>query len=384
MPRRSLFSLFAVCISLCLFGSVGVEQEAAGQTTKTVTPSAESDLMVRVSRKNRSILGKPLIWDGKQMQVLRRDGRMSLVSVASHEDYEILKTPFSPYSRETIINRLKLEFGDRYQISSTPNFLVVHPIGDYHTWAQPFEDLYVRFAAWFQTRGVILDKPEFPMVAVVLRTRREFDRMLKSWHRDSYDPATLGYYSPRSNRVITYAQDQNGNGTGAAKSLFSNGTLIHEAAHQTAYNRGIHSRYVASPRWMSEGLACLFEAEGVNNSFIYTRQKDRINKSRLASMLRYIDSQKATGKLESLIRDDSLFRSDGDLAYAYAWALTFYLAETQTRKWTKFLTDDAAREDFSSLQGSDRIEHFAAAFGSDLENFEATMFRYLKKAGSQR
>ena len=39
-------------------------------------------------------------------------------------------------------------------------------------------------------------------------------------------------------------------------------TIIHEATHQTAYNVGVHARFADQPRWLVEGLAMMFEAEG--------------------------------------------------------------------------------------------------------------------------
>ena len=40
-------------------------------------------------------------------------------------------------------------------------------------------------------------------------------------------------------------------------------TIIHEAAHQTAFNTGVHTRCGDSPRWLVEGLGTMFEARKV-------------------------------------------------------------------------------------------------------------------------
>ncbi len=366
-------------ITIAFFSMLSSAVNVFGQRTpKVKTDNSEGEygsIIIKVTHKNRVLIGNPLIWDGQYMQLLRRDGRMSQVPVSSHDDYEILPGKFKPYSKTLMMRRLQKEFGTNYTVSMTPSFLVVHPKGDYQTWAKPFEDLNIRFANYFLTRGAHIKPSRFPMVAVVLRTRREFDRMLSSYHKSSLSPNTLGYYSPNSNRVITYDPYE-----GKKKSwLLDTDTIVHEATHQTAFNRGIHPRYGVSARWVSEGLACMFESRGVNNSYAFPKQIDRINMGRMLPLLQMIDSGSAKGNLERIVRDDRLFQSKTDLAYAYAWGLTFYLAETKQRAYVRFLSEDAQRENFTRYSRSDRVEQFAEAFGSDFENLEADMFNYLKR-----
>ena len=330
------------------------------------------EMTIKVDVNKRTYIGKPLVWDGKNMQLLRRDGRMTFLPVKSHDDYEVLSNDFSVMPRKLMVAKLKKEFGKRYTVSSTSSFLVVHPHGEYQKWAKPFEDLNKRFSAFFSSRGHKLEQPQFPMVAVVLNTRSEFDRMLKGYYQSN--PNMLGYYSPRSNRIITYDQTKT-----EEDSIFDTNTVIHEATHQTAFNRGVHNRFGDYSSWLVEGLACLFEAKGVHNSYIHTRRKDRINSSRLLSIQYAIKEGDAKGKLGKIIRDDELFRSDAQLAYAYAWGLTFYLAETKPREYLRYLKDDAQREDFTAYDAKERLKRFAKAFGSDFDNFESRMFNFLMK-----
>lgn len=334
--------------------------------------NAQDNMTVKIELKNRTYVGKPLVWDGTNMQLLRRDGRMTFLPVKSHDDYQVVSTDFSVMPKIKMVAKLKKEFGKRYTVSSTSNFLVVHPHGDYHKWAKPFEDLNNRFSAFFSTRGHKLEEPQFPMVAVVLNTRGEFDRMLKGYY--AADPNMLGYYSPRSNRIITYDQSSESGG-----SIFETNTLVHEATHQTAFNRGVHNRFGEYSTWLVEGLACLFEAEGVHNSYIHTRRQDRINSARLLAIKMAIRDGSAKGKLEKIVRDDELFRTNNQLAYAYAWGLSFYLAETKPREYLRYLTDDANRKNFTPYQSKQRIESFAKSFGADFDNLESRMFKFLEK-----
>ena len=371
MNSPALVRVFLIVLAYAT--TIGLTAPSLAQSSRN--KSARDTLTIKAEMKGRTIIGNPLAWDGKKMQILRRDGRTTLVPVTGKDDYKVLPQKFTPYAKEKMVKRLRQEFGSKYHVSVTPSFLVVHPIGDYHTWAKPFEDLNERFAAYFQTRGVRIDKPEFPLVAVVLRTRGEFDRMLSAYHDSPLSSRTLGYYSPVSNRIITYDQSN-----GRDKNwFFDTDTVVHEATHQTAFNRGIHSRFGGTARWVTEGLACMFEAEGVHNSYIHTKQVDRVNRGRMTSLMRMISSGKAKGTLERMVRDDRIFETSPELAYAYAWGLTFFLAETKPKEYLKFLTEDAKREIYSNYSRTDRIEQFSQAFGSDFEKIEAQMFNYLKK-----
>jgi hypothetical protein len=357
--RSRIILIFSCAITIALSGAL-------------LAQKSDREMTVKIEVNDRAYIGNPLVWDGKNMQLLRRDGRMTFLPVKSHDDYKVLTHSFSPMSRKMMVAKLKKEFGKRYTVSTTASFLVVHPHGEYEKWAKPFEDLNKRFSAFFSTRGHKLEQPQFPMVAVVLNTRSEFDRMLKGYYQAN--PNMLGYYSPRSNRIITYDQTKN-----ERDSIFDTNTVIHEATHQTAFNRGVHNRFGEYSSWIVEGLACLFEAPGIHNSYIHTQRKDRVNSRRLLSIQYAIKKGKAKGTLEKIIRDDALFRSNDSLAYAYAWGLTFYLAETRPREYLRYLTDDAKRKDFTAYGSTERLESFAKAFGSDFDNLESRMFNFLMK-----
>ena len=361
---NSLFSknLLAAAVVVLIFS---VPRTALGQHNKI-------ELTIKVPYKSKSYIGRPVAWDGQEMMLLRRDGKISVLPVKSAKDYTEVKRGFDPYSSETLRVRLQQEFGSKYQVSITRNFVVVHPIGDFNVWAMPFQELYARFHAYFSSRGFSLDEPDFPLVAVVLRTRNEFDRFLKSYHE--YDDEILGYYSPRSNRIITY--DQTGGRSSDKDWFFNAETMVHEAAHQTAFNTGVHSRFGPVIRWASEGLAMLFEAPGVNNSMFYTKQPDRINRDRLIMLKKYYRQGKVKGKMAKLIMSNDLFRTDPHLAYAISWGMTFYLSEKMPSAYHNYLRNDGQRTEFADYTSTERSADFAAAFGTDYRGLESQMERF--------
>ncbi|MEM7785632.1 MAG: DUF1570 domain-containing protein [Planctomycetota bacterium] len=363
-----LFSLMLSASWVVIPGEFPVVPKVNAQTS-------QPEMTIKLTYKSKEYFGRPLAWDGKDLMLLRTDGQISTLPAKNESDFQKIKTGFDPLSAQKLRNQLQKEYGSKYQVSVTQNFVVVHPPGSYTVWAQPFEELYSRFRAYFSTRGLRLKSPEFPMVAIVLRTRREFDRFLVAYHK--YDSNILGYYNPQSNRIITYNQS-NSRSTGK-NWFFNSSTIIHEATHQTAFNVGLHSRFTPVPRWISEGLAMLFEAPGINNSHYHSRQSDRINRGRLLEIKHFYQKGKIRGKLANLIINDDLFRSEPEVAYAMSWALTFYLHEKKPQAYLRFLAADGARQDFATFTSKQRATAFAKAFGSDIRSLEARMAEFYSK-----
>lgn len=339
-------------------------------TFVAAAPAARSQVisngMVEVPYKDKNYIGQPLAWDGQDLMLFRRDGRISRLPVTDLQELQLVSSQYKPFDTEEFRQKLNREFGAKYQVSVTTDFVVVHPHGSRQKWAQPFQDLYHRFRIYFESRGVKLSRPKSKMVAVVLRTRKEYDRFIKNYHRTLNN--TVGYYNPSSNRIITYDQGSEGRDW-----LNSSETIVHEATHQTAYNTGIHRRYGNPPKWATEGLAQLFEAKGINNSQHFSRKSDRINKHCLQQLRAYYRQGKVAGQIESLVLSDNLFRRAPERAYTISWGLTFFLAESYPKEYASFLANDASREAFRSHSSSDRANDFAEHFGSSFENLEARM-----------
>jgi hypothetical protein len=184
----------------------------------------------------------------------------------------------------------------------------------------------------------------------------------------------LGYYSPQSNRIALYDQtagQKNIDWTQNAE------TLIHEAAHQTAFNTGLHSRWSMPPRWVAEGLGTMFEARGVWDSPHYASQPDRINRYRLGAFQKYAATRRKKGALAELISSDRAFAADPGGAYAEAWALTFYLVETEPRKYMQYLEKTGQHSPFAVVRDQQRMQDFTNIFGQQLDLLEAKLLRYM-------
>ena len=270
---------------------------------------------------------------------------------------------------------LQHEFDGRFEVSTTRHYLVVHPRGERDQWANRFEDLYNRFGHYFRVRGFALQEPQYPLVAVVFRDQAEYFRHAAASGTPMH-PNTLGHYDPTSNRVFLFDET-----AGKSKADWSENavTIIHEATHQTAFNVGVHRRFAAEPRWLVEGLATMFEAPGVWSARYDHTQADRVNRGRLDGFRRYVAGRRQPGSLAMLLTTDDAFRSDPDGAYAEAWALSFYLCETQPQLYAAYLEKTAERPAFSDYPAGERMADFQAIFGSDLKLFEAKFLRYMQE-----
>ncbi len=342
--------------------------------------AAEPNFMIRARIGQKLVEGQPLNWSAQMVYLLSRDGQLVTFAPDEASDYEKTAPKFSGYSTAKMRAGLYKEFGGDYEISGTRHYLVVHPKGQKDLWADRFESLYRSFVHYFIVRGFQPQEPKFPLIAIVFRTQGEYQRY--AIKEKSYLGAnTLGHYSPRTNRIVLY-DSTGGRGTSNLETgdwSQNADTIIHEATHQTAFNTGIHTRFSGVPRWLSEGLAMMFEARGVWDSRSYTRESDRINVDRLKEFKPYAAKRRKPGSLKQLIARDQLFRRDSSGAYAESWALSHYLCETRPQKYSEYLARTAARPIFENYTAKQRIEDFETTFGDDWKMFEAQFLRYMGK-----
>lgn len=339
---------------------------------------ANDRALIRVSVNETPVIGHPLAWDSKVLVLLHRDGSISNHNINDIKKFAELESEFTPYSSTKIQQRLQAEFGDDYRVSRTEHFLVVHPREGAQKWPATFENMYRQFKHYATVRGCSIQSPEFPMIAIILKSRQEFQRYSIK-HKTMIHPLVVGYYSLESNRIITYAQNE----VTEKNEIIEDPTVIHEAAHQSAFNTGIHNRFSPPPKWATEGLAVMFEAPGVHFSSRHSKREDRINEARLAELKYYMASDHHKGKIVELIESDKLFMTDPRLAYALSWGLTFYLAETQPRSYFSYLKDTSQHKPFAKYTPLERKTDFTRRFGGNIELLESRMEQFIDDLNPQ-
>jgi hypothetical protein len=304
--------------------------------------------------------------------LLGRDGQLWPLEPDQAVKLEKTTSRFRPYPPSEFRSALLRELGDKYEVTGTSHYMIAHPRGQQSRWAERFEDLYRSFIQYFSVRGFEPATPAFPLAGIVCVNRSDFDRLAAAHLGTS--SGVLGYYDPRSNRLTLYDMVGSGNGANWHRNA---AVLIHEATHQVAFNTGIHSRYAPPPAWVAEGLATLFEAPGVCDARNHTQTADRVNRGRLREFQRVVAPRHRPEVLASIVACDDLFRVDPAAAYAEAWALTFYLTETEPRKYGQYLKRTASRPPFRRYAAKERTADFAAVFGSDWRMLEARLLRFM-------
>jgi hypothetical protein len=344
-----------------------------------LTNAASGEPMMRIDTSSGRLEGMLLARYSNGGFFLGRDGRLWNLSPKSMSKVRPTTYPFRGFSHSKMRGQLLREFGNGFDVSSTGHYLVVHPAGQGHLWAQRFEELYRSFYYYAATRGFQPSKPEFPLVAIVFGSREDFAKYSRK--KGVEVGGVAGYYSMKSNRIVMY--DQSGGGVNTKNSRvsklwrFINATIIiHEATHQMAYNVGIHNRFAEQPSWVVEGIATMFEAPGVFDSRSNQSQKRRINQRQLARFKSYAASGRPKDSLEELISSDKRFQSNPITAYAEAWALSFFLAETRAKKYFQYITKVGGRPNFQSYPSRERLKDFTDVFG-EFPMLNARMMRFV-------
>jgi hypothetical protein len=228
---------------------------------------------------------------------------------------------------------------------------------------------------FLRQRGFRTQRPKFPLVGIVFYSKSQYQQYMS---RVVGTNASGSYciYMGNTNRIYLYDATQ-GKGKESREWDENLATVMHEAAHQTAFNCGVHTRFGQTPKWGIEGLGCLFEARGIYDAFHYRKIDDRLNLGRL----RDFKHMRKTTDLEPLMMDmvasENVFKRRPGQAYAMAWALTFYLSEKQPRDYMRFLKKTSNLGPFDSYSQSQRVRDFQQIFGRDSKMLMTRVGRFI-------
>jgi hypothetical protein len=337
-----------------------------------VPAGAQQPAMVEFSALGKTQQGLPLLSLATEMVVLGRDGWMHSLNPRSPSSrIRKLEQPYQPISAAELRNELKAEFGRGFEVQATKNFLVVQPVGRGDRWPDLFESSHRAFTDYMRLRGVKVRNGVFPMVAIVLPDENAMYREFKKLDIDMKRVA--GLYSGESNRVMTHD---------GGRSEYTAATVRHEAAHQSAYNSGVHSRLSETPRWITEGIGQMFEPAGMTDARTASRVADRVNQDSLAYIKTKFNGRadvRFTESVMQLVSDNSMFTNPStvDEAYAVSWSMMFYLAERDSAKFAQLLNFTANRPPFRGYDRTERVNDFEKIIGMDILEFSRHVSWYV-------
>lgn len=416
--RQFLFR-FSLMLGCLIQFTLQVPHAEAGRPRYIELQSKQQTIRGRVESKN-----KHYCW------LVDRDGQLNGIELNRVENYKTLSATFSPYSIPELKNQLAKEFGKEFKIASDGNYIVCAPAKHAYAYAQLFDETYRSFTNYFSRKGFRLPKPEFPLVAVIFP---DFSSYATYQKNEGLAPnrGILGYYMRTSNRVALYENNSQSLGlnemyqepfhsldyllTGDKPSPFEEfsspgnmkikrndlngitlpiarinqtdssleGTIIHEATHQIAFNTGLHSRVGDTPKWIIEGLATVFEVPGVRDSGATVKAMQRANRERYMWFRDYMAKRRKEDSLLTFISSDNQFQYGGQErildAYSEAWALSFFLLETQPVKYARYLRKIKERESDIQYPAEDRVEDFKEVFGNGTETIERDFLRFIER-----
>ena len=341
----------------------------------TTRAATARDGMLKLTVRGRQIEGTPLAWNSNSVHLLGRGGRLFEFAPDEATDFEKTSSWFRSYSVSELRAELLRTLGNQFEVSGTGHYLVAHRRGQRDKWARRFEDLYRSFVHYFSVRGFKPTKPPYLLIGIVCGNQREFME-LSAKRGVSAGPGLLGYYERDSNQILLYDMQA---GNNSAHWQYNASVIIHEATHQTAFNTGIHSRYAPPPRWVAEGLATMFEAPGMYDSRHHPDRSDRINRGRFEQFRQIVAPKHRPELIRSIVASDKLFQAAPSVAYAEAWALSFFLVETRSHQYMKYLALTANRTPFTEYTPAERTADFTSVFGDDWKMLEARFLRFIAR-----
>lgn len=321
------------------------------------------------------IEGLPLRWSKSRVVLLGRDGTVWRFAPEQAKNFRKVAGKFRGYDYPEMRGRLLREFQNGFELSTTNHYFIAHPPGQSARWTKRFEELYRSFVQYFAVRGIPVTQPKVPLVAIVFPNQAAYLDYAGKTER-GVSSQTLGYYSLTSNRIIMFdIEDAQGKD---ARWQVNAATIVHETVHQVAFNTGVHDRATLPPRWVVEGLGTMFEAEGVWDSHNHPRQVSRLHRNQLLVFKKYRPGR-PSGLTANLIASDRAFQAKPSMAYAEAWAFTFFLVETEPRRYASYLRQTTAKDRSLTPTSRDRLNEFTKVFGNDLELLESHFLVFMDR-----
>ncbi|MFK7776970.1 MAG: DUF1570 domain-containing protein [Gimesia sp.] len=364
----------------------------------SVSVHAKSPSLIEIKTSNEVYLGKSIAHNDDVSWMMDPSGKLSEIHLKKVTSFRRVASEFQKLPLAKMKLQLQKEFGPLFEVISTRHYLICAPRGKAKAYGGVFEELYQSFSHYFSLRGYQIRSPEFLMVTIIFPDRVQFYDYCKK-DRVRVSRGLLGYYHPYTNRTAlfdqrtatkaaeieqeqpinehTYSRLSTG-GKNLAEALRD--TMIHEATHQVAFNTGLHSRVGENPRWVVEGLATTFESDNLR-AHTGGRGKaiTRINYNRLLWFANYSQQRRKKDSLRSFIRDDRLFISSPFDAYAEAWALTFFLVETQPSRYARYLKKISQRDPLKEYSAESREQDFKDAFKTNLKALEVDYLKFTNR-----
>jgi hypothetical protein len=323
---------------------------------------------------------------GDQVSVLLPDGQLGYPRKLVYTD-----EPFRPATADEVAQELLAGPFSGFQVlrsANCPHYVVLYRSTRVFAEAslKLLEDLYEGLTKALSQHGIAVHEPEFPLVAIIFGTEREFRA------HNQVDPEVQAYYEIFTNRIYFYQTPERDEQAPELAALRKPQTVAHEGTHQILQNVGVHPRLSSWPIWLVEGLAeycsapavttrkggAVWKGLGVVNSLHMATIRDLEDPQTLQMMGNSrprIVRDPHTPLVEYLVTRTELTPTD----YALAWALTHYLALRRGPDFVAFMKTMSQLPPLKPMTSHEHLAAFRAAFGNDLALMDRSIGRYLSK-----
>ena len=333
--------------------------------------------------------------NGKGVTAIQeRDGRITVIHSENLIDLSSCSDPFKPMTQEELGESLLQELGAGYYLHTTKHFVFVHQTSSsYAVWCgKLFESLYQAFCYYEQRRGFELKDPEFPMGVVLLPNRQAFNEYAAK--EMSSSAGIAAYFNRGTNRVTLYdfSEEETSRGALQKKKRTKSDieeflarpeaaqivtTVIHEATHQIAFNRGLFQRSGPYPLWAVEGLSMFFEVPDARSAkgWSFRGTKGKPNLLRLTDLRQTLRAD-SEDPIREIIREER-FNSNLLRSYSISWGLYFYLQSKEPQKLAKYLKLTASKDPYAAYPSDERVADFEECFGNDWKKLYKNFYKFI-------
>jgi hypothetical protein len=314
-------------------------------------------------------------------------------SINALESIVELEGTLEPTSAKELARKNLERMPDGSKAIITEHFVICYDTTDvYARWnANLYERMYKGMLRFWKEKGIDLETPRFPMVAMIFRNKEDYVNYSKGDFRGG--ESTFGYYTQTTNRLATFdltgiegmlppgAQVQKEE---LITEIFSRpqaerqvATILHEACHQIAFNTGLQRRLGDYPLWLSEGIATFFESPDFSSATGWGGT-GKVNWYNLGNLRKYARQRPQDSLMKLLVQDDLLRQGETSAAaYAESWGLTFYLIKRKPKQFVDYLKKLRSRPPGNPSDAKQRLDDFRASFGEDLEKIDKEFIRFI-------
>ena len=346
------------------------------------------------SNQVRTLEGRILAGFSNGLQMELTTGEHAFCRTENIREQRSDDKEFAPLTIAEMVKVVREELPD-LKILTSQNYIIAYQTSDaYADWYRTIlENLNRSFTEFWKKRGVQMTPPQFPLVVVLYTSRPSFLKYAADFYGNQGDLTNVaGFYHLQKNYIFLYDSSTihataSGKVVGAATEqratpaqieefmkrpgiTQSVDLLIHEGAHQLAYNTGLQSRHARHPLWFTEGVATIRGApkrKARSGWEIELRIDDRW----YPELRKYLRTN-PKDPIRNVVRSDvSLgMKETQNQGYAMAWGLTFYLMTKSPKEFMEYTDTLNKVNPFTSKSAETRQKEFEQYFGEDWEKLE--------------